>query len=189
MSGRRVRWSRSTAGVLSLLALVGCGGDGGGAKQPAATTAATTAADEPEDPAVAEARRSMLGAITVGSPAAPVDLRYDLKAPPVQGRPVDIEFAVLPEATILTLQGGLDGGAEGIEIATPADGVSLEKLQAGTVRRFTATVVPRTPGAHVLTILLDLELPTGPARRVFNIPVVVQTPAAAAAAAAASKPG
>lgn len=170
--------------MLALAALSGCGGDGDTAKKPATAKTASTASDALDDPAVEEARRSMLGAITVGSPAAPVDLRYDVKAAPVQGRPVDVEFAVLPEATILTLQGRLDGGVEGIEIAAPADGIALEKLQAGTVQRFTATLVPRVAGAHVLTIHLELELPTGPARRVFSIPVVVQTPAAAAAAAA-----
>jgi hypothetical protein len=141
------------------------------------------------DPAVEEARATMLDAITIGSPAAPVDLRYELKTVPVQGKPFDVEFAVLPDATILSLRGLVDGDREGMEVASPAGPVTLEKLQAGTVHRFSATVVPRSLGTRVLTVELQLDLPTGPAKRTFSIPVVVQTPAAAAAAATAAAQG
>lgn len=186
MNGRVGRRSVAAAGGLALLVLAGCGGGDEGSAKPTAS-AAPAAVEEVVDPAVQEVRSTMLGAITVGSPAAPVDLRYDLKSVPIQGRPFDLEFAVLPDATIVTLRGTLDGSREGIEIAAPAGPVTLEKLQAGTVHRFGATIVPRSVGAHVLNVELQIELPTGPAKRTFSIPLVVQTPAAAAAAASAAE--
>lgn len=190
MNGRLGVRSRATTGsatlLVALFALSGCGGGDDAPKAAAPAGPAKATVEEVIDPAVEEARTAMLAAVPIGTPMAPIDLLYDLKSAPVQGRPFDIEFAVLPEATVMTLRGLIDGSREGLEIAAPAGNVTLEKLQAGTVHRFGATVVPRNVGAHVLTVELQLELPTGPAKRTFSVPVVVLTPAAAAAAAAAA---
>jgi hypothetical protein len=69
------------------------------------------------------------------------------------------------------------------EQADAALAALADQLPAGSVQRFGATAVPHALGAHVLVVQLDLELPTGPARRTFSIPLVVQARAPATVAA------
>ena len=92
--------------------------------------------------------------------------------------PAAPSFAVLPQTGMLSLRAALSG-SEGLELVSPADGVALERLQAGSIHRFTVTAVSARPGTRVVNVAMTLELPTGPATRTFGVPVVIGAPAGA----------
>lgn len=170
-STARTPYAAAAQGALAALLLVvaGCGGD----KKAAAPKAATAASAQVEiDPEVAAAQKSMVQAVTVGTRNAPVDLRFDLRAAPVQNQPFDVEFAVLPEATAVTLRASVTGQG-GLLVTSPSEPVLLEKLSAGSVHRFSATAVSEHTGAQVIELQVAMDLPTGQSVRTFTVPVIV----------------
>ncbi|MFO0334280.1 MAG: hypothetical protein ACK53C_04480 [Pseudomonadota bacterium] len=144
---------------------------------PAAPAAPAAAEDEP-DPEVVAVQQQMPRAVTVGAATAPVELRFDLATAPRPGEPFTLELAVLPQSALLSLRAAITG-SDGLEVVSPAEGLAFERLQAGSVHRFTITAVSARPGTRVVNVAMRLELPTGPANRTFGVPVVVGSPSGA----------
>jgi hypothetical protein len=154
------------------------------AGKPAAKKAAPTPTAPSVDPAVAEANRTMVSGVPMGTSTAPLDIRFDLSAVPSPGEPFEIDVAVLPEAPAPVLRLEVTGG-EGLSIIDPDGSVAFEKIQAGSVTRFKVRASSATAGTRLIEVRATLELPGGPESRVFAFPVVIGVPAAPAAAPAA----
>ncbi len=176
-----------------LLAACHSGGEGPAAVtgKPAAKKAAPPPAESSVDPAVAEANRTMVSGIPIGTSSAPLDIRFDLGAAPSPGEPFEIDVAVLPEAPAPVLRLEVTGG-EGLSIIDPDGPVAFEKIQAGSVTRFKVRASSATVGTRLVEVRATLELPGGPESRVFAFPVVVggqaaPAPPAAPAAKAATR--
>jgi hypothetical protein len=160
--------------------LAACGSDPPPAATPAAgpKPAAPAAAEDEPDPEVVAVQQQMPRAVTVGAATAPVELRFDLATAPRPGEPFTLELAVLPQSALLSLRAVITG-SHGLEVVSPAEGLAFERLQAGSVHRFTITAVSARPGTRVVNVAMRLELPTGPANRTFGVPVVVGSPSGA----------
>lgn len=175
--------------ALAAALLAGChsGGEGPApvAGKPAAKKAAPPPSEPSVDPAVAEANRTMVSGIAIGTSTAPLDIRFDLSAVPKPGEAFELDVAVLPEAPAPVLRLEVSGG-EGLAIIDPDGSVAFEKIQAGTVTRLKVRASSATAGTHLIQVRATLELPGGPESRVFAFPVVVggaATPAQAPAPA------
>jgi len=152
------------------------------AGKPAAKKAAAPSAEQNVDPAVAEANRTMVSGVQIGTSAAPLDIRFDLSTVPVPGEPFEIDVAVLPDAPAPVLRLEVTGG-EALSIIDPDGPVAFEKIQAGTVTRLKVRASSATAGTRLVVVRATLDLPGGPESRVFAFPVVIGGPAAPAPAA------
>ena len=173
-------------GVATML-LAGCHSGGEGPATPAGKPATKKAAPSPTeptvDPAVAEANRTMVSGVPMGTSTAPLDIRFDLRAVPNPGEPFDIDVAVLPDAPAPVMRLEVTGG-EGLTIIDPDGSVAFEKIQAGSVTRLKVRASSATAGTQLVQVRATLELPGGPETRVFAFPVVIGGPAAPAPAPA-----
>jgi hypothetical protein len=168
------------AGVgLAALLLAGChsGGDGPApvAGKPAAKKAAPPPSEPSVDPAVAEANRTMVSGVPIGTSTAPLDIRFNLGTVPGPGEPFEIDVAVLPEAPAPVLRLEVTGG-EGLTVIDPEGSVAFEKIQAGSVTRLKVHASAATTGTRLVQVRATLELPGGPESRVYAFPVVIGAP-------------
>jgi hypothetical protein len=169
------------AALLALAALVGLGACGGSDAPAPSSAPSTSKPDEGVDPAVAEATKRTTAAMAVGEGTAPVELRFGLAAEPVAGRPTAVELAVLPKVTVPTLRVAVRGDGD-VEVAEPAQVVTLEKVQSGTLHTVPVSAIPQRAGATTLTVAVTLVQPTGEESRTFQLPLLVRAADGAAAA-------
>jgi hypothetical protein len=189
--GILVRTVLALAGLgLAAAELGGChsGGEGKAtvAGKPAAKQAAPKPSEPSVDPAVAEANRTMVSGVAIGTSTAPLDIRFDLRAVPAPGEPFEIDVAVLPEAPAPVMRLEVTGG-EGLSILEPDGSVAFEKIQAGSVTHLKVRANSAAAGTRLVAVRATLELPGGPESRIFAFPVVVGAQAPAPAPKAATR--
>jgi hypothetical protein len=189
--GILVRAVLALAGLgLTAAGLGGCHSSGEGpaavAGKPAAKKAALRPTEPSVDPAVAEANRTMVSGVAIGTSTAPLDIRFDLHVVPTPGEPFEIDVAVLPEAPAPVMRLEVTGG-EGLSILEPDGSVAFEKIQAGSVTHLMVRASSATAGTRLVAVRATLELPGGPEARIFAFPVVIGAPAAAPATKAATR--
>jgi hypothetical protein len=188
-----------TVGALAVGALAagGLSGCGGHVEEPAALPAlpeaeqAEAAREKQQRLAVAAEQTSgmtsgdaIVAKTSAGKPAAPVDLKYELRGEPAKGKALPIDIALLPHAPAGFVRVTFIA-TEGLAIAQdqPAEFLST---QADLVYRHTLTVTPRDDGEYYLSAIVLMNLENGPEARSFTIPVPVG--AAATRATVALKP-
>lgn len=174
---RRTYWAMIVVAGLA----AGCGGGKGeaskaGGKSPSAA--------EATDPALIDLVKRTTPATTLGSEAAPVELRYEFTGIPAAGQPVAIELSVLPQAAVPTMRVELRSASE-LRIVEPTAPAVFDKVQAGTIHAVRVQAVAERAGTTTLRAVVTLDQPTGQERRTFELPVVVPVPGAAPAAPAA----
>jgi hypothetical protein len=189
--GNLVRAALALAGLgLMAAELGGCHSSGEDpaavAGKPATKKAAPRSTEPAVDPAVAEANRTMVSGIAIGTSTAPLDIRFDLRAAPSPGEPFEIDVAVLPEAPAPVMRLEVTGG-EGLSILDPDGSVAFEKIQAGSVTHLKVRASSATAGTRLVAVRATLELPGGPEARIFAFPVVVGAQAPVPAPKAATR--
>ncbi len=134
----------------------------------------------PVDPTAKMAR-----AVTVGKSNVQIELKYDIAAKPMAGRPVQIELALVPaqgadsmSVTLapspgLTLSADALPDVEPVKAATPYSGQLTAKADKAEVFFITITTTLYTAGTSSV--------------RTFAIPLILSDPNAPAAAPAAAK--
>jgi hypothetical protein len=171
--------------VIMLLAIAGsaaCDRHSGSAPVPAAKpkTGVRAAAQNPNPQ---QLTAGMVEAVAQGKAQGAVDLKFDLLERPVQGQPLEIEIALLPQtaaesATVaVTSSDGLkvDPGEEQFEIAA---------VEAARVYRHSIKLTPTTEGLCLLTLSVSLQHEQTSDSRVFSVPILVGKAADAGAASA-----
>ena len=118
----------------------------------------------------------MVSGVAAGRAAdAFVDLKFELKARPEIGKPLTIDVALLPrvatEAMNVTYLAN-----EGLAVQQSSMPSKYEHVQAGSVYRHQATVVPSDQGVYSLSAIVMVQTDTGDVTRTFSIPVVVGAP-------------
>jgi len=108
-------WAAATLAVL-LAALNGCGKT----EHTDSATAPARHAAKVSQGAAALALANMVSAVGTGKPYADIELKFDLRARPVVGEPVDIDLALIPTQDLERVSASFQA-VEGIELTRAVD--------------------------------------------------------------------
>ncbi len=118
----------------------------------------------------------MVSGVAAGRAAdAVVDLKFELKARPEVGKPLAIDVALLPRVAT-DVMNVTYLAPDGLAVQPTAMPSKYEHVQAGSVYRHQATVVPSDNGVYSLSAVVMVQTDTGDVTRTFAIPVVVGAP-------------
>jgi len=132
-------------------------------------------------PTAQEQTATMVEAATQGKSLAPVALKFDLLQRPVQGQPLELAIALMPQiaAGSATIE---VSGAEGFKLADGASPIEFPEVEAEQVYRHSIKLTPIAEGVHMLTLNVSLKHDQIADTRVFSVPLIVTAPGGAAPA-------
>lgn len=159
--------------LLAIAGLAACHRNPGGA--PAAPpkpkagihTAAPTQGSNPQ-----EVTAGMVEAVAQGKAQGPIEVKFDLLERPMQGQPLDVAIALLPQTSarsatvVVTSSDGLKVDQGGAQFEFPA-------VEAAQVYRHSIKVTPATEGFYLLTLSVSLQHDQTSDSRVFSVPILV----------------
>jgi hypothetical protein len=173
--------------VIILLAIVGsaaCHREPGSAPTaPAKPTAGVQAAapsQRGQNPQQLTA--GMVEAVAQGKAAAPIDLKFDLLERPVQGQPLEIAIALLPQTAARSASVAVTA-SDGLKLDPGEEQFEFPAVEAAQVYRHSIKVTPTTEGFYLLTLSVSLQHEQSSDSRVFSVPILV------GAAAGSAPPG
>jgi hypothetical protein len=162
-----------TAAPLALLvvsaAWIGACSRDADAPGPGAERAAAQAASRAK-PAKAP-RDDLVTAPTSARAEGPVTLKFALSQKPAVGKPVDIEFALVPVAGLDRVVARFQAG-EGLEMRGGAQTPAYEKPEAGAQIAHTVTVVPSRDGIFYVSAVVLADSETSSIARTYSIPII-----------------
>jgi hypothetical protein len=154
-------------------------------------------------PTPQELTAGMVEAVTQGRSQAPVLLKFDLLQRPVEGQPLEVGIALLPQiaahlATVAV------SGSEGLKLEDGDQQFQFPTVEAAQVYRHRIKVTPSADGLYLLNLAVNLQHDQSSDSQVFSVPILVGnagntaavrssppagTPAGTPAAAAAQQKG
>ena len=155
-----------------LLALHGCGSskdstEAGGKKS--ASNASRKHVIEPGNLPPAD----MVAAVSAGKGGPPVGLKFELRASPQAGQPLDLDFAVLPDAQSIERINAKFQGSDGLDVVDGGDLAAVDKPAQGSVIRHVVRVLPKQDGIYTITAAISVDLASDSITRTFTIPIIV----------------
>src|ERR1700722_10556428 len=176
-------WAAATLAAL-LAALNGCGKT---EHTDRATTPARHAAKVSQD-AAGLALANMVSAFGTGKPYADIELKFDLRARPVVGEPVDIDLALIPTQDLDRVSATFQA-VEGIELTKGGRTPEVVRPPAGVPISHTLTVIPQREGVFYVSAVVLADTGSDSVARNFSIPLIAGAGNSDAAAADTSVPG
>jgi hypothetical protein len=170
----------------ALAVLAGCQKDSGTA--PAATRAAHARAQaSAHGPTPEEMTAGMVEAVTQGRSQAPVSMKFDLPSRPVEGQPLQVAIALLPQ--IAAGRATVDVSAsDGLQLATADSEFEFASVDPTQVYRHSIQVTAAAEGVYLLTLNVSLKHDPFDDTRVFSVPIIVGSAIDAPADAPANVP-
>ena len=172
--------------LCSLLALAACHPNSG-PSSPALKSAAHAKAPAAAQPKLSarEQTQDMVEAATVGKSQAPVSLKFEVLQRPVQGQPLEIGIALLPQvparsATIEVM------GSEALQIGAGENQIEFAEVEPDEVYRHSIKLIPTQEGVFLVTLNVSLKRDQMADTRMFSVPIIV---APSTQGAAAQPPG
>jgi hypothetical protein len=129
------------------------------------------AEQSPADPTAKMAR-----AVGNGKPGAAVDIKYDFRAKPEVGKPVEVRLAFIPNAGVESLEAKITD-MEGITVAGGLN-PQFNNVQAGQPYEHTFSLLANRPGVFYVSVEVTTQLSGMTSARTFSIPLSVGTAAA-----------
>jgi hypothetical protein len=175
----------AVAALAALLAgLSGCGKaeHAGGAGAPS-----RPATQKPAD-AAEMALANMVNAVGSGKPSGDIELKFDLRARPVVGEPVDIDLAVIPMQDLDKLYATFQAG-EGLELTKGGQMAELSHPPVGVAISHTLTIVPQRDGVFYVSAVVLADSATASVTHSYSIPLIAGTGTSGTAASETSAPG
>ncbi len=134
----------------------------------------------PPGPTAQEQTAGMVEAATQGKSQVPVSLKFDLLQRPVQGQPLEIAIALVPQiparpATIEVT------ASDGLQLGAGENQVEFAEVEAEQVYRHNVKLTPTAEGVFLLTLNVSLNHDQMVDSRVFSLPVIVISSAQALA--------
>ena len=114
---------------------------------------------------------SNLTAAVSGDGALPVEVRFGIGSLPVVGQPIPVKVVVSTNQAQPALWVHLHGD-EGLDVKEPLDR-RLERIDAGEAEVLDLALTASSPGAHLVTVDVVLDLPTAAPDITFQFPVLV----------------
>ncbi len=123
----------------------------------------------------------MVEAVTQGRSQAPVALKFDLPQRPVQGQPLEVVVALVPQiaANLASVQ---VTGSDGLALEEADQQFQFPGVEASQVYRRSIKVTPASEGLYLLTLSVSLQHDQIADARVFSVPILVEAAKPAAAA-------
>jgi hypothetical protein len=178
--------------ILLLLAMAGsaaCHRDQGSA--PAAPAkrkpGVQAAASNQRGPDAQELTAGMVEAVAQGKGQAPIDLKFDLLERPVQGQPLDVAIALLPQTAARSATVSVTG-SDGLKVDPGEEQFEFPAVEAAQVYRHSITVTPTTEGFYLLTLSVSLQHEQTSDSRVFSVPILVGSDGGPASAPSGGAP-
>jgi hypothetical protein len=171
--------------LCALAVLSGCQKDSGTAPAVANKSHARADASARQGPTQEEMTAGMVEAVTQGKSQAPVSMKFDLPARPVEGRPVEVAIALLPQIAADKATVNVTG-SEGLQLASEDNEFEFAAVDPAQVYRHTVKVTAAAEGVYLLTLNVTLKHDPLDDTRVFSVPIIVATAIDAPAAGAAT---
>ena len=112
----------------------------------------------------------MVEAVAQGKAQAPIGLKFELLARPVQGQPLEVAIALLPRAAAQSATVAVTG-SDGLKIDPGEFG--FPAIEAAQVYRHSIKVTPAADGLYLLTLSVSLQHDQTSESRVFSVPILV----------------
>jgi hypothetical protein len=155
-----------------LLGLYGCGSSKDSKDADAGKTAASAGKKHVTTPG-SLALEDMVAAVSAGKGGPPVGLKFELRAPPQVGQPLEMDVAILPDAQSIERINARFSGSDGLELVDGGDLAAVDKPALGTVIRHVVRVLPKQDGIYTVTAAVSVDLASDSITRTFTIPVIV----------------
>ena len=176
--------------LLAIAALAACHRQSGGAPavpaKPKAGARAAPQAEHGQSPQ--ELTAGMVEAVVQGKSQAPVNLKFDLLQRPVEGQPLEVAIALLPQIAARSATVSVTG-SDGLKLDPGEDRFEFPGIEAAKVYRHSIKVTPAADGVSVLTLSVSLQHDQTSDSRDFAVPILVEKAPAASAAAGAAPAG
>jgi hypothetical protein len=114
----------------------------------------------------------MVEAVAQGKAQAPIDVKFDLLQRPVQGQPLDVAIALLPQAAARSATVVVTG-SDGLKVDQGEEQFEFPAVEAAQVYRHSIKVTPTTEGLYLLTLSVSLQHDQTSDSRVFSVPILV----------------
>jgi hypothetical protein len=159
--------------ALSLIALLAaCDRDKGSTPATAPVATSSKVVDTQRGPTAKEQTVGMVEAVTVGKSTAPVAVKFDVKARPTVGQPLEVVLAIMPQVAadpvVLTLT-----DSPGLQLAAGNPSNDIAAAQPDQVYRQTVTLTPTAEGVHLLGFTVSLKHDEITESRTFSVPIIV----------------
>jgi hypothetical protein len=161
-----MRFITLAAALLGLVLVAGCGS---GHKQQAASQASATKA-KPDDGLA----RMVTGVTSVkpGSSPLPLQLKFDLRARPEVGHPLDVDIAVIPMSAAIDRVFGKVVGEEGLDLVSGGELQEAGKPVEGTPIQYSLKVLPKQDGIYTLTATISVDSGGVISSQTYTMPVI-----------------
>ena len=149
--------------------LTACGSD----PEPEGKAVTPPSAPKPK-PAVAagaDPTAKMARAVGNGKPGSAVDIKFDFKARPEAGTPVEVEVVLIPSAGVDAMDATFSG-MDGITLAGTLS-ASFTEVKSGQPYSHTISVLPSQNGVFYVTVTVNTQIGGATLGRTFSIPFVV----------------
>lgn len=135
-------------------------------------------------PSAQEMTAGMVEAVVQSKSQVPIDLKFDLQGRPVEGQPLEVAIALLPQIAARSATVSVSG-SDGLKLDPGEDKFEFGAVEAAQVYRHTIKVIPTADGLYLLTLSVSLLQDQTSESRAFAVPILV----GGAAAASSAPPG
>ena len=98
----------------------------------------------------------MVEAVAQGKSQGPVELKFDLLQRPVQGQPLEIAIALLPQTAARSATVAVTG-SDGLKVESTEGQFEFPAVEAAQVYRHSIKVTPTAEGFYLLTLSVSLQ--------------------------------
>jgi hypothetical protein len=172
--------------VLGIAALAACHREPGKVPVAPLKPRAGVSASAPSGPTAQELTAGMVEAVTQGRSQTPVLLKFDLAQRPVEGQPLEVAIALLPQIPARSAKVEVIG-SDGLKLDDADQQFEFPTVEAAQVYRRRIKVTPTAQGLYMLTLSVTLQNDQTADLRVFSVPILVGNTAAAPSGTAAQQ--
>ncbi len=164
------RWLGLSAAVLAVICLSACGGS---ADKPNAAAALLHRKPPPGKmvPKVTDPTAEMSAAVTTAKGPSPVNVKFQLAARPEPGKPLTVDFALIPDATVSSVAVKFEGES-GLTLVSGDQVPEINKPTPNAPIRHSVVVLPKADGIYALTATVTATNEADPRVRAFTIPII-----------------
>ena len=115
---------------------------------------------------------NMGAAVSLMKGLSAVNVKFELDGRPLPGQPLNVDFALIPNASVVSLSGKF-AGDDGMKLTHGDQMDAVDKPAANTPIRHTVTVVPSKDGIYTVTVSLMVTVAGDEARlHTFAVPII-----------------